>query len=86
MHNYAASSNGRASVMDYPHPLVYVKDGEVKLDKAYAEGVGEWDKVTVAYAYSEFTEDEKTELIAYLSVQPHAGALIQGTGGVRKLR
>jgi len=32
------------------------------------------------------TEDEKTELIAYLSVQPHAGALIQGTGGVRKLR
>ncbi len=32
------------------------------------------------------TEDEKIELIAYLSVQPHAGALIQGTGGVRKLR
>jgi len=30
--------------------------------------------------------DEKTELIAYLSAQPHAGALIQGTGGVRKLR
>ena len=31
-------------------------------------------------------EDEKTELIAYLSVNPNAGVLIQGTGGIRKLR
>jgi len=32
------------------------------------------------------TEDEKTELIAYLSMNPTAGLLIQGTGGIRKLR
>lgn len=30
--------------------------------------------------------DEKTELIAYLSMNPNTGVLIQGTGGVRKLR
>ncbi len=32
------------------------------------------------------TEDEKTELIDYLAMNPTAGLLIQGTGGIRKLR
>lgn len=32
------------------------------------------------------TEDEKTELITYLSACPNSGVLIQGTGGIRKLR
>ncbi len=32
------------------------------------------------------SEDEKAELIAYLSVNPHAGALLQGAAGIRKLR
>jgi len=31
-------------------------------------------------------EDEQEKLITYLSVQPKSGVLIQGTGGVRKLR
>ena len=30
--------------------------------------------------------DEKNELISYLAENPNAGALIQGTGGIRKLR
>ena len=32
------------------------------------------------------TEDVKAELIAYLAMNPNAGVLIQGTGGIRKLR
>jgi len=32
------------------------------------------------------TEDEKAGLITYLSAFPNAGVLIQGTGGIRKLR
>jgi hypothetical protein len=32
------------------------------------------------------TEYERDELIAYLAAHPTAGDLIQGTGGVRKLR
>ena len=32
------------------------------------------------------SEDEKDELIAYLSMNPSAGVLIKGTGGIRKLR
>ena len=33
-----------------------------------------------------FTEDEKRELIDLLAANPHAGDVIRGTGGVRKLR
>ena len=62
VHNYAASTNDRSSVMDYPHPLVRVEDGKVNMDMAYTAGIGEWDKVTVAYAYSEFDGDEKEGL------------------------
>ncbi|MCU7835554.1 MAG: type II toxin-antitoxin system RelE/ParE family toxin [gamma proteobacterium symbiont of Taylorina sp.] len=32
------------------------------------------------------SESEKEDLISYLSDNPNAGDLIQGTGGVRKLR
>ena len=32
------------------------------------------------------SEDERAELIAYLSMHPNSGVLIQGTGGIRKLR
>jgi len=54
-HNYASSVNDRASVMDYPHPLVKIKaDGSLDLSDAYAVGIGEWDKVSIAYAYQDF--------------------------------
>ena len=53
-HNFAASTNNRASVMDYPHPQFSIKNGAIDFSDAYAVGIGEWDKVTVAYSYSEF--------------------------------
>lgn len=56
-HNFAASANNRASVMDYPHPLVKLTNGTIDLSDAYATGIGEWDKVTVAYSYSEFDKN-----------------------------
>jgi hypothetical protein len=68
-HNYASSVNNRASVMDYPHPLVKINpDGTLDLSDAYAAGVGEWDKVSVAYGYQDFPEgvDEEKELKAIL--------------------
>ena len=57
-HNFAASMNDRASVMDYPHPLVLLKDGKIDLSQAYDRGIGAWDKVTVAYSYSELNKNE----------------------------
>jgi hypothetical protein len=53
-HNFAASSYGRASVMDYPAPWVDIKDGKLDLSNAYAAGIGEFDKFSVKYAYSQF--------------------------------
>jgi len=62
-HNFAASTNNRSSVMDYPHPLIKITNDEIDLSEAYAVGIGDWDKVSVAYSYSEFnSEIEKNEL------------------------
>jgi hypothetical protein len=62
-HNFAASTNNRSSVMDYPHPLIKITNDEIDLSEAYAVGIGDWDKVSVAYSYSEFnSENEKNEL------------------------
>ena len=56
-HNFASSTNSRASVMDYPHPMFeYDRDGNLQIKEAYDTGIGEWDKVFVAYAYSDFAD------------------------------
>jgi hypothetical protein len=65
VHNYASNVNDRSSVMDYPAPLVKIaEDGTLDLSEAYAEGIGEWDKVCIAYGYQDFPEgvDEEAEL------------------------
>jgi hypothetical protein len=61
-HNFAASTNDRASVMDYPHPQITLKNGKIDFSNAYATGIGAWDKVTTAYSYQEFKVDEKAAL------------------------
>jgi len=61
-HNFAASYNNRASVMDYPHPLIKItKDDKLDLSNAYATGIGSWDKVAISYGYSEFSSEEQEE-------------------------
>jgi hypothetical protein len=52
-HNFAASTYGRASVMDYPAPLITIKDGELDLSDAYGVGVGAWDKFAITWLYGE---------------------------------
>ena len=54
-HNYIASTEGRASVMDYPGPQIDITpDGKLDLSHAYAVGIGEWDKVSIEWGYSQF--------------------------------
>jgi len=64
-HNFAASTNSRASVMDYPHPKITLKKDEIDFSEAYATGIGEWDKVTVAYSYSDVPGNQSEK--SYLS-------------------
>ncbi len=57
MHNYASSVNNRASVMDYPHPLVRLNaKGEIDLTNAYDMGIAEWDKMAITWGYSDFAK------------------------------
>lgn len=65
MHNYASSVNDRASVMDYPHPVVTVdKNGGLDLSNAYAKGIGAWDKRAIEWGYQDFPKgvDERQAL------------------------
>ncbi|HKK45590.1 MAG TPA: zinc-dependent metalloprotease [Balneolaceae bacterium] len=56
-HNFAASTNGRASVMDYPAPKVRITpDSTLDLSDAYDTGIGEWDKVAIKYGYEDLTD------------------------------
>ncbi|MFK8019113.1 MAG: zinc-dependent metalloprotease [Pseudomonadales bacterium] len=57
-HNFAASADNRASVMDYPHPLVSLRDDKVVLDDAYGVGLGEWDYHVVEYGYQDYGRDK----------------------------
>jgi len=69
-HNYAASPVSRASVMDYPAPRAKLgADGVPDLSDAYAKGIGEWDKVSIAYGYQDFPvgTDEQQSLDRTLS-------------------
>ncbi|WP_425998612.1 zinc-dependent metalloprotease [Caulobacter sp. DWR1-3-2b1] len=52
-HNFAASTQDRASVMDYPAPRVKVTEGKIDLSDAYGVGVGAWDMFTVDWLYGE---------------------------------
>jgi hypothetical protein len=57
-HNYLASSYGRESVMDYPAPLIEITDdGRIDLSNAYVQRIGEYDKLSVRYAYSQFAPE-----------------------------
>ncbi|WDE04587.1 zinc-dependent metalloprotease [Thalassomonas viridans] len=63
-HNFAASTNNRASVMDYPHPDIKVRRGKIDLSQAYATDIGEWDKYVIAYGYGDQSPQQRLELIS----------------------
>ena len=80
MHNYAASTVNRSSVMDYPPPLVTLgADNLPDVSNAYATGIGEWDKVSIAWGYGEFPPgpnhdaDEHAALNKILDDAAHRG-------------
>lgn len=65
MHNYASSANDRASVMDYPHPLVRLtKDGKMDMSQVYDLKIGAWDKLAINWGYRQWNDgaQEKKEL------------------------
>lgn len=77
-HNFIASTQGRASVMDYPAPLAALgEDGAIDLSDAYDTGIGEWDIAAIRWLYSEFPDgaDEAAALEAILADTRDQGLL-----------
>ena len=60
-HAYSSSSEGRSSVMDYPQPYAKLMNGKVDVSEAYDNKIGEWDKVSIAFGYKQFSDGENEE-------------------------
>ena len=63
-HNFAASSQGRYSVMDYPAPRVVLRNGAPALDDAYGVGVGPWDRFMIRWLYGARNDVEAAPVLA----------------------
>ena len=77
MHNFAASTYGRASVMDYPAPYVELQDDKLSLERAYGVGVGSWDRWAIRFGYGEppAGKAEQTFLMELLEEADDGGLL-----------
>jgi hypothetical protein len=63
-HNFAASTQGRYSVMDYPGPRVTLVNGAPSLTDAYGVGVGPWDRWMIKWLYGAKTDTEAMPVLA----------------------
>lgn len=85
-HNFSASVNNRASVMDYPHPYIQLNpDGSFDFSNAYDTKIGEWDKRAILYGYQDFPPnvDEATALNAILEENIRKNLLYISDDGAR---
>jgi hypothetical protein len=80
-HNYIAASYGRASVMDYPAPLVELVDGAIRLENAYRDGPGAYDSIAIRYAYTEIPPEQEGEELAAIVAEATERGLLFNTDG-----
>lgn len=78
LHNFAGSIVNRASVMDYPPPLVSVDaNGMPDVSNAYAVGIGEWDKVAITFGYHDFADGtNETHALDKILEEAFSGGLL----------
>lgn len=86
-HNFAASVNDRASVMDYPHPYIAYIPNDPKLPRAYDDKIGAWDKRTILYGYQDFPKgiDEKSALHEIIAETQNMGLAYMSDRDARPL-
>ena len=64
-HNYIASINERASVMDYPAPRARLTaDGRIELSQAYGVGPGDYDVWAIRWGYGIFPPGTERDSLA----------------------
>ncbi len=62
-HNFAASTYGKGSVMDYPAPDIRVTEGQIDFSQVYGEGIGIWDKFAASWLYGDLSADAREALV-----------------------
>jgi hypothetical protein len=61
-HNFIAATQDRASVMDYPVPMITVDaQGRLDLSRAYAPMAGGWDSLAIRYGYTWYPDARAEE-------------------------
>ncbi|HEX5257730.1 MAG TPA: zinc-dependent metalloprotease [Sphingomicrobium sp.] len=69
-HNFAASTQGRYSVMDYPGPHIALDaSGAPSLRDAYGVGVGPWDRFMIQWLYGAQTDVQARAIEAQAQAQ-----------------
>ncbi|HVI05378.1 MAG TPA: zinc-dependent metalloprotease, partial [Sphingomicrobium sp.] len=63
-HNFAASTQGRYSVMDYPAPRITLENGVPSLKDAYGANLGPWDLWMIKWLYGAQTDADAVPAIA----------------------
>lgn len=87
-HNFAASANDRASVMDYPAPYVRpAATGGLDFSDSYAVGLGAWDMFTVNWLYAQFPDgtDEDAALNRMVTETYASGLRFIGDADARSI-
>ena len=62
-HNFIAASYGRASVMDYPAPLITLRGGEPDVSDAYRAGPGAWDSLAIRWGYTDVPPEREAAVL-----------------------
>ncbi|GBQ84438.1 peptidase [Gluconobacter albidus] len=69
VHNFYASMQDRASVMDYPGPRIGITGDKLDFSDAYAKGVGSWDRYAIDWLYGQPKPGEDPEKAAALKAK-----------------
>lgn len=73
LHNFAGSTQGRASVMDYPAPRIGLVNGAPDLSDAYGVGLGAWDNHAIDWLYGD-----------PIGMNPNAAARVKATAAEQR--
>jgi len=63
-HNFAASTYGFGSVMDYPAPNVKLAGGALNFNQVYGTEIGEWDKFSAHWLYGDLSSVDRAKLVS----------------------
>ncbi|HTO87132.1 MAG TPA: zinc-dependent metalloprotease [Thermoanaerobaculia bacterium] len=62
-HNWAATTFGWGSVMDYLAPNIQIRDGALDLSDAYPKDVGSYDRLAIQWGYTEEDDPKRLDAI-----------------------